>query len=541
MSQVLKSRIHSRSRHLRCRCHLRWHRGCVKQTVTLSNNAPTSLMGGTTWYLHGGDNALVFEKELKANGVTENRHYLQAAGMTFALAVSRSGAGVSTVAADRSKRPTQLSYYQQDHLGSIAAITDESGQVIERLAYDPWGKRRYPNGLGDKADGLVGVNTDRGYTLHEHLDEVGVIHMNGRVYDPLIGRFMSADPFIQSPGNLQSYNRYAYVMNNPLAYTDPSGYLSWKSVTKVFKVAAVVVIGAYTGYWAMEALIPSSLGAASVGLSAAGGAAGGFAAGFAASALNGGNLRQDISGGLQGGLTGALFGAAGGVGDAKDWSRYAAHAGAGCVSSAASGGSCGQGAASAVFGKYTTNSISGWGGDGTSGVIARGVATAVAGGVGSVIAGGKFANGAETAAFGYLFNHVLSVGGRVQASALGGGKLSAAVSYDNGQWDFGVLTEHDIPGVSIGKTLQVGLAVEVSHSTGSVESQNESQAIQFSGAAGKGGSVSIDKNGYAGASVSYGAQVGGGVSGTRTVTVFSVQRDIMPKIDSIKNWFRSNF
>ena len=51
--------------------------------------------------------------------------------------------------------------------------------------------------MSDNADALVGVNTDRGYTMHEHLDEVGVIHMNGRVYDPLIGRFMSADPFIQ--------------------------------------------------------------------------------------------------------------------------------------------------------------------------------------------------------------------------------------------------------------------------------------------------------------------------------------------------------
>ena len=44
--------------------------------------------------------------------------------------------------------------------------------------------------------------------------------MSGRVYDLLIGRFMSADPFIQSPGNLQNYNRYAHVMNNPLGNTD---------------------------------------------------------------------------------------------------------------------------------------------------------------------------------------------------------------------------------------------------------------------------------------------------------------------------------
>ncbi|PVE43437.1 hypothetical protein H663_006995 [Limnohabitans planktonicus II-D5] len=180
-------------------------------------------MGGTTWYLHGDNNALVFEKELNANGVTENRHYLQAAGMTFALVTTRSGAGVSSTASDLSKRSAPVRYFHQDHLNSIAVITDEAGQVVERLAYDPRGKRRNANGLADKNDRLVGQTTDRGYTEHEHLDEVGLIHMNGRVYDPLIGRFMSADPFIQSPGNLQSYNRYAYVMNNPLAMTDPSG------------------------------------------------------------------------------------------------------------------------------------------------------------------------------------------------------------------------------------------------------------------------------------------------------------------------------
>jgi hypothetical protein len=48
--------------------------------------------------------------------------------------------------------------------------------------------------------------------------------MNGRVYDPELGRFMSADPFVQAPYNSQSYNRYSYTFNNPLSYTDPSGY-----------------------------------------------------------------------------------------------------------------------------------------------------------------------------------------------------------------------------------------------------------------------------------------------------------------------------
>jgi hypothetical protein len=66
----------------------------VKQVVSLTGNAPSQMMGGTTWYLHGDNNSLLYEKELKANGVTENRHYLQAAGMTFAMAVvTRTGSG----------------------------------------------------------------------------------------------------------------------------------------------------------------------------------------------------------------------------------------------------------------------------------------------------------------------------------------------------------------------------------------------------------------------------------------------------------------
>jgi len=70
--------------------------------------------------------------------------------------------------------------------------------------------------------------TDKGYTGHEQLDNVGLIHMNGRVYDPTLGRFLSADPNIQAPTNTQSLNRYAYVLNNPLSATDPSGYFSLK-------------------------------------------------------------------------------------------------------------------------------------------------------------------------------------------------------------------------------------------------------------------------------------------------------------------------
>ncbi|OOG39663.1 RHS repeat domain-containing protein, partial [Polaromonas sp. A23] len=153
------------------------------------------------------------------------KHYVSAGGLVFAMFVQRTGTLGSTA-------PTATNYFHHDHLGSMVAVSDENGAVIERMAFDPWGKRRFVNGTPDVLDSIVGFNTDRGYTMHEHLDEMGVIHMNGRIYDPLIGRFMSADPFIQDPSNLQSYNRYTYVSNNPLALTDPSGYFSFKSFFK---------------------------------------------------------------------------------------------------------------------------------------------------------------------------------------------------------------------------------------------------------------------------------------------------------------------
>lgn len=70
----------------------------------------------------------------------------------------------------------------------------------------------------------IAAVTHRGFTFHEHLHHLDAIHMNGRVYDPRLGRFLSADPFVQSPGFSQSFNRYSYTFNNPLSYADPSGY-----------------------------------------------------------------------------------------------------------------------------------------------------------------------------------------------------------------------------------------------------------------------------------------------------------------------------
>jgi RHS repeat-associated protein len=92
--------------------------------------------------------------------------------------------------------------------------------VTQRLSYDAWGKRRNPDATSGS---LSNPDMCHGYTGHEMLDAVGLIHMNGRLYDPVVARFVSADFMIQNPDNLQSYNRYTYGWNNPLSGTDTSG------------------------------------------------------------------------------------------------------------------------------------------------------------------------------------------------------------------------------------------------------------------------------------------------------------------------------
>ncbi len=122
-------------------------------------------------------------------------------------------------------------YFTRDHIGSMASKSDDrTSPTIKFHANEPWGRRQDKHWNGQVYDTLSGsalkemtFGTTRGFTDHEHLDGVGLIHMNGRVYDPIVGRFVSPDPWIQDPKNSQSFNRYSYVWNNPLRYTDPTG------------------------------------------------------------------------------------------------------------------------------------------------------------------------------------------------------------------------------------------------------------------------------------------------------------------------------
>lgn len=126
-------------------------------------------------------------------------------------------------------------FTHRDRLGSATTMTDANNAVVARRHFDPFGKPRegsnwtlledlgfFPRLSENPSDPIMA--TRKGFTDHEHLDEAELIHMNGRVYDYNVGRFMSVDPVIQAPTNTQSINPYSYIMNNPLAGTDPTGY-----------------------------------------------------------------------------------------------------------------------------------------------------------------------------------------------------------------------------------------------------------------------------------------------------------------------------
>ncbi|WP_320820813.1 FG-GAP-like repeat-containing protein [Thalassolituus sp.] len=147
----------------------------------------------TTYYQTGSPYEEIFTS---GNSDSVKRHYIDG-GLVLDLE-----GGVQT-----------YKYQIKDYKDSLLVVTDEAGNALQYATFDAYGTRTE----GDNS--LV----TRGFTDHEHLDS-GLIHMNGRVYDPVIGRFLSADMYIQAPYNSQSYNRYSYVWNNPVSFIDPSGY-----------------------------------------------------------------------------------------------------------------------------------------------------------------------------------------------------------------------------------------------------------------------------------------------------------------------------
>lgn len=126
-------------------------------------------------------------------------------------------------------------YLHRDYLGSILAVSDENGQVLEERQFGAWGSIDQYNSTTNTSFDQDSIIT-RGFTGHEHFFGVGLVHMNGRLYDAKLGRFLSPDNFVQDPYNTQSFNRYGYVWNNPLVNNDPNG----EFILTAIAIAAVV-------------------------------------------------------------------------------------------------------------------------------------------------------------------------------------------------------------------------------------------------------------------------------------------------------------
>ncbi len=178
--------------------------------------------------------------EIKRNIVTNTTEfvtYLNGDAYSTPVILKNNGNGINE----------SFLYLHRDNQGSILAITNDNGQVVEKRLFDAWGSLiRYANNTGvTTVPDVMGVMIiDRGYTGHEHLLGVELINMNGRLYDPKFHRFLSPDNYVQSPYSTQSYNRYGYVTNNPFKYTDQSG--EWFGLDDLIVAGASFVVG-YVG------------------------------------------------------------------------------------------------------------------------------------------------------------------------------------------------------------------------------------------------------------------------------------------------------
>jgi len=369
-----------------------------------SDNSTTK----TTTYIGG----LYEQIQITGNSNKEHKHFIRANGQTIGIHTSY----------DMGESSTE--YLHRDHLGSIDVITDSSLNVVngERFSFDAFGQRRESN-WSNAIDQITSDITTRGYTGHEQLDSVGLIHMNGRVYDPQLGRFLSADPFVQQPKNYQSLNRYTYVQNNPLSYTDPSGFFV-KKLKKAIKKAVKSISKAVSSVVSSAARIVAG---AAFNL-----------AGSALNAINSNVITSTIAQAVAcarpdtcaaytaastyaatGSLTASLkagaiaFGTveiSGHIGKAKGLDRVQkafAHGAVGGTIAELQGGKFTQGFASSFVAKLGSGKIKDhFGVEKFSDRVQGAVAAATLAGTVSVITGGKFVNGARTAAIQYLYNEL---------------------------------------------------------------------------------------------------------------------------------------
>ena len=327
----------------------------------------------------------LYEEKAKDGRTIERTSYIFALGDQPVAMVIGSGNGSDTY------------YFSRDPLGSTVRIADYRLAVIQELDYDAWGRRRDPMTL---AYNVWDLKDDHGFTGHEHIDMFDMVNMDGRIYDPVVGRFLTPDPFVQAPDFTQSLNRYAYCLNNPLSLVDPSGYSwishNWKSIVSA---AVGIAVGAVT------------LGTGStVGIAIAAGAASGAASALTGALLNGSNIGQVAKATFCGGFWGAISGCLNYISADNDFiASLFKHAFTQGALEGAQGGNIMHGlymgAVSALSNKALQAKFMA-----DAGKTLQIVASSVVGGTVEEIGGGKFANGATTAAFSMIFNEIMHRG-----------------------------------------------------------------------------------------------------------------------------------
>ena len=325
-------------------------------------------------------------------------------------------------------------YFLKDHLGSITQIVNADGSLQQEMAFDPWGKRRQADNwqhqlqqsVIDAQFSLVGNNvigsaiTSKGFTGHEMLDGFDIVHMNGRIYDAALGRFLQADPHIQAPTLTQSLNRYSYVLNNPLNATDPSGFFFKKLVKGILKA---------TGVWSvLKAIAKNQIlsSVVSIALNFVPGCQAWCSALFqsATTFVTTGSLTAAFKSAAISFATAHAFSQIAGKFENAAWAKGGIKAGknlslnakgfatlvaaqgvVGGISSVLQGGKFGHGFASAAASKLAAPVIAGIDGPTINDLdIGQATVAAVIGGTSSKLTGGKFANGAITGAMVNIFN-----------------------------------------------------------------------------------------------------------------------------------------
>ncbi len=306
----------------------------------------------------------------------------------------------------------------KDHLGSPHVVTDENKEVQARYYYDVWGRRYF----GNKENGneLTGQNDlrwmQRGFTGHEHIKELGLINMNGRVFDPLLGRFLSPDPYVQSPDRTKNFNRYAYALNNPLIYTDPSGEFIFTAF--LGPVGAIIDAACWGG------VIGGAGYTASVAFSD-----GGF------NNWNSGDFWKSVGvGAISGAVTGGgaqMFGPVGSMGFGGEIARVYTHGFAQGMVSEFTGGDFMSGFAAGGLGSLAGSSFMMYGGEFASSTFGTYAFSGLAGGVGAELTGGNFWEGAAVGVMNAGLNHLQSVVGEAGARYYANKKARYGDMWDN--------------------------------------------------------------------------------------------------------------